>query len=251
MNQKNVNNRAIVIQIACVLATVLINTFLIVNLSVAIFSFFILMVVFIIFSKTTQRSFLKFQKILPTSKIRSLSMGLVEIEGKVNAITPVYSKLGDKKCIAYEYTLSRRKMDQNNTKTYEIIDKKSEMNDFTITDDTGTVEVSAADLDCVWLSEYGSYNQGDLYYKQTILFAEEEVLLIGKAVSDNNKIRIEKDEINDVFNLTRSKSINFWNTYKPLLTSLYLFGGLSVLMWGFVSFVSISISDSAVHFLIN
>ncbi|MGS0528332.1 hypothetical protein ACU8V7_27105 [Zobellia nedashkovskayae] len=46
------------------------------------------------------------------------------------------------------------------------------------------------------------------------------VLLIGKAVNKNQKVRIEKDKVKDIFVLSLTEKVYRYNLYRPLRKSL-------------------------------
>ncbi|NQZ31416.1 MAG: hypothetical protein HRU06_09065 [Oceanospirillaceae bacterium] len=203
------------------------------------------------FKASTKKNFLKFQAVLPTSKIRSMAMGLVEVQGKIKCQKLIRSKIGNIQCVAYHYTVRREERDSEGRSSYKLIDEESKMADFSIADDTGSVDVYTQDLDCVWLPEKGSYSSGSLHYKQTILLPADEVLLIGQAANVNGKVVIKKDDINNVFNLTHASSVDKWNTFKPLLNSLYVFGAISCVIIIVILKADVSIDNGVVFYSFN
>lgn len=207
----------------------------------------VIIIILAVLKGTTKKNFLKLQAVLPTSKIRSLAMGMVEIQGKTSCSQLISAKIGNLQCIAYHYTVRRETRDSEGKSSFRLIEEEQKIAPFSIEDDTGSVEISIQDLDFVWLPEKGSYQSGNLHYQQTILMPADEVLLIGRATSTNNKLVIEKDQLNNVFNLTHASSVDKWNSYKPLLNSLYVFGALSCL--GIIVIIKGDVSiDSGVVF---
>jgi len=79
----------------------------------------------------------------------------------------------------------------------------------------------------------------------------EEVLLIGNVSSKDGKLMMEKDQHHNVFNLTYAASISKWNTYKPLLNSLYIFAGGCCLLAIVIIKADISIVDGTVFYNFN
>lgn len=47
----------------------------------------VIIIILAVLKGTTKKNFLKLQAVLPTSKIRSLAMGMVEIQGKLAAVS--------------------------------------------------------------------------------------------------------------------------------------------------------------------
>lgn len=245
MNKRSKNTRLFYI----VVTVLFLALFLFSSISL-IFLVFLGAFVISLFELTTKRQFLKLQTILPTSKIRSLAMGLVEISGSTSCNELIQPRIGDKKCIAYHYQVHKKVKDADGHYSSQLIEEDKKIAPFSIKDKTGSVDVSTKHLDFLWLPEEGSYSIGNLYYTQTILMPDVQVLLIGKAVNLNGKIMIEKDNINGVFNLTRVSSINKWTYYKPLLNSLYLFLGLICLVTIFIVMADVNVHGNLViyHF---
>ncbi|TYK65425.1 hypothetical protein [Colwellia echini] len=216
------------------------------------FAFFFIFIVGIIvvniFKPSTKSNFLKLQAVLPTSSIRSLAVGLAEIQGKTKCADLIPTKIGNGKCIAYLYTVKRETKDSDGKSSFEVIDNESKTSPFFIADDTGKIEINTDGLDFVWLPEKGSYQSGNMHYTQRVLMPNEEVLLIGNVSSKNGKLTMEKDEHNNVFNLTLASSVSQWNTYKPLLNSLYVFGALCCLVAIVVIKSDVSIEDGVVFY---
>lgn len=76
---------------------------------------FLFFVIFIINAMLTSRlsRFLKLQAMLPNSKIRSLAMGLVELQGKVIARERLNAPLSRRPCIGYYYCVHRESRDKD------------------------------------------------------------------------------------------------------------------------------------------
>lgn len=197
---------------------------------------------------TTKDNFLQFQDALPTTKVRSLMMGLVEVNGYVKPMKVIHSKLGSHKCIAYSYSLYRQYIDSEGVCKSELVEQKTEINDFCVHDDTGAVKVLAKDLDLTLLTELGSYQDGDLYYRQKVLLENEQVLLVGKACRVNGQILIEKDEINDLFSLVPVESLNKWKLFKPLLQKFLIYLVISAVFVAAILLTNVELSAQAIHF---
>jgi hypothetical protein len=219
------------------------------------FAFFFIFIVGIIlinvFKPSTKSNFLKLQAVLPTSTIRSLAVGLSEIQGKTKSAKLIKAKIGNYQCIAYEYSVSRETKDRDGKSTFKVIETETKISPFFIEDDTGKVDISSDELNFVWLPEKGSHKSGNLHYKQQVLMPGDEVLLVGNVCSQNGKLIMEKDKHNNVFNLTHASSISKWNTFKPLLNSLYIFGGLCCLLAIVIVLSDVSIENGVVFYNFN
>ena len=85
---------------------------------------FVIIFAYIIIEKILPNStnqFLKLQATLPTSRIRSVAMGLAEIEGKLKMIEPIISPMKKKECIGYVYHIDKVHKDKDGDKSYSNI----------------------------------------------------------------------------------------------------------------------------------
>ncbi|MBI3052214.1 hypothetical protein HYY74_07225 [Candidatus Woesearchaeota archaeon] len=77
----------------------------------------------------------------PTSKIRSIAMGMVEINGK--AVPPqgkvLTGLLSGDKCVYYRYAVEERKTDSKGRQYWTAIDRGEKRAHFYVKDETGTV----------------------------------------------------------------------------------------------------------------
>lgn len=171
-----------------------------------------------------RKRFLKYQTLLPTSKIGSLAMGLVEIEGHLLMTTPLTSPIKDKECIGYRYTIESISVDKYQHKTYEIIKDETICNSFFVKDDTGEIEVNPKSLEFIWVPKDEQLTKNRKRYTQYVLYPNTKMLLIGKATySKKNKTVLEYESIKNVFAISPSNKISDYNTYKPLLNSFIIF----------------------------
>lgn len=92
----------------------------------------------------------------PTSKIRSMAMGIVEIAGKVSGIDTIKAPFSNEECVCYKYIVKRytrhTRSTKNGTQTYytwDVVQRGDRRANFLANDDTGSVEVDAkgADID--------------------------------------------------------------------------------------------------------
>ncbi len=178
---------------------------------------------------------LAYQRILPTSKIRSLAMGLVELEGRIELIEPLVAPIGKKTCAGYRYTTERIGRDKNGKTTYTTIHDETFCNDFYLQDDTGKIKVLGEKLELVLMNYDEQYSDGDRRYTQYVLLPEAKMLVVGGAVpGENNVPQIAQEPIKKVFAIVPSESVATYNSLRPLRTSalsfLVLFGFFIALM---------------------
>lgn len=179
-----------------------------------------------IVKKKSSSTFFKLQSILPTSKIRSIAMGLVELEGSAKMITPIISRIGKKECIAYTYKIERIERDKDGRNSYFTISHETVCNPFLLEDETGSVEVTGENIELINLEKSDAYNSSGKRYTQSLFLNNTNIILIGKANTKNQKIRIEKEAIKDIFALAPTLKVNFWNKYQPLRQSLKIYASL-------------------------
>ena len=178
---------------------------------------FVLMFVYQIVKRTPEKRFLRFQKILATSKIRSLAIGLVEIEGKITAGEKLISRLGKKECygyIYYEYNVSTNK---EGKKSYHQTLYEKKINNFTMTDDSGSIQVLAADKPLVHLGiePHQDLEYNNKRFKEYILETDATYLLIGSAETINDKVVITHSAPHYLLGLSPQDYVVRWNKARP------------------------------------
>ncbi|MEQ4922508.1 hypothetical protein [Proteus hauseri] len=183
---------------------------------------FVLMFVYQFVKRTPEKRFLRFQKILATSKIRSLAIGLVEIEGKITAGKILTSRLGKKECYGYfyyEYNISK---DKEGKKSYHQTHCEKKINNFTMTDDTGSIQVLAADTPFVHLGiePHQDLEYNNKRFKEYILESKTTYLLIGHAEAINDEVVITRKEPHYLLGLSPQDYVVRWNNARPLRRNL-------------------------------
>ncbi|MDR1896031.1 MAG: DUF1129 domain-containing protein [Prevotellaceae bacterium] len=221
----------------------------------AFFSFgsymFIFVFAFIIISgilpNPTNR-FLQLQSVLPTSSIRSMAMGLVEVKGKIRKIEFLSAPIDSRQCIGYRYTVENMDKDKDGDTRYTTIKDVTVCNNFYIADDTGEVEVKGENLEFLWVKMSDRYSSGGKRHTQYLIQEEDEMLLIGKASVENRKTVIEKEDIRKIFMIAPAGSVNKWNKYKPLLKSLIVMTIVISVIAMFILLADVSLEGDTVHF---
>jgi len=201
---------------------------------------------FIRFNK--KNTYINLQANLPTSKIRSMAMGQVEVKGKLLMTNPMLSKIGNKDCIGYRYVIQDVETDSDGKVSYTTISDEIQCNDFAIEDDTGKVTVKAKDIDFKWLKEDHSHYVYDKQHTQYLLQEGDEVLIIAHAKSSANETYLHKATDDSVFTLAPFSSVSLWNKSKPLLNSLLFFGALFFIVVAFILFLEVELTESHILF---
>ncbi|HGN2346717.1 TPA: hypothetical protein ACKR1W_001108 [Proteus mirabilis] len=185
---------------------------------------FVLMFVYQIAKRTPEKRFLRFQKILATSKIRSLAIGLVEIKGKITAGKILNSRLGKKECYGYfyyEYDISR---DKEGKKSYHQTFCEKKISNFTMTDDTGSIEVIVEDKPFVRLGikPHQDLESNNKRFKEYILSPDTTYLLIGSAQAINDQVVITRSAPHYLLGLSPQEYVVHWNKARPLRRNLII-----------------------------
>ncbi|OWW24519.1 hypothetical protein B4Q04_14475 [Zobellia sp. OII3] len=165
-------------------------------------------------------TFYDLQTLLPSSKIRSMAMGLVEVSGKTVMLKPLISKIKKVPCIGYIYKIDVIRTDKKGRIRYDNILTETQCNTFQITDDTGTVTIKGGDISLLDLPESEhSYESKGRRYQQFLLKEGMDVLLIGKATNKGGQVFIEKDTTKNVFAIAPLDYVYQYNQSTPLYHS--------------------------------
>lgn len=167
--------------------------------------------------------FLKLQATLPTSKIRSMAMGLVEVEGKAMMAEPLATRIKARDCIGYIYTIENITKNNQGKYTYTTVSEETVCNPFYIEDDTGKVCVDPTGIELVWIPLTDQYTNNRKRYSQYVLNTGDHILLIGKATSRDQVLTIERDSSKGTFALAPASTLKVWNTHKPLRNAFVAF----------------------------
>ncbi|WP_300673248.1 hypothetical protein [Soonwooa sp.] len=166
---------------------------------------------------TNNKRFLKAQANLPTSKVRSVAMGLAELQGKCQTLTTAKSPIMAKDCIGFRYTIEDEDTDKDGHTTYTTKLDKTVCEDFMLMDDTGSILVKGANISFVWLEQDTQYYDNSQRFTQYLLKANQEVLLVGNVSLENNKPVVAYDSYNKTFGLSDVNQLELYNNSVPLL----------------------------------
>lgn len=172
-----------------------------------------------IFFPSSKSKFFKLQAVLPTSKINSIAMGMVEVEGELEEIEPIISPYFNKPCIGYYYTIEEESPADDDGRThYKTVFTELKTGIFKIKDETGAVTVNGEGLE-FFFNRIDNQKGGKTRYSETYLKNNDYMFLIGYASSDNGNGIIKKENPKGIFGIALPKSISFRNKYRPLLLS--------------------------------
>jgi ABC-type multidrug transport system fused ATPase/permease subunit len=214
------------------------------------FIVFIAIIFFSILAPSQKSAFLRLQANLPTSKIRSMAMGLIELRGKVLMGEPMQAPIEEKNCIGYRYTIEDISRDDDGDDHYSMIEDKTFCNRFTIDDGTGHVEVNADGISFVWVALDSAYRSNNKRYSQYLLLDGDDIFLVGNASLEKNTPVIELDPLQNILCLSPAGSVERWNTYKPLLNAFIVCNAFIALCIAAALITPISIKSNQVilHF---
>ncbi len=129
----------------------------------------------------------------PTSKVRSIAMGLVEVMGRVTANETLTSPYSKKKCVYYSYTLEELR----ETKTFDsakkrwvkrrdwvMIRSETESRRFFIEDETGRVLVEPKGVE---VPDVTCSTQGRFRHTERLILPDSVVYLLGTASENPDK----------------------------------------------------------------
>lgn len=171
-----------------------------------------------IFFPSSKSQFLKAQAVLPSSKANGIAMGMVEIIGDLEEITPIISPYFSKKCIGYFYRIEKEsKPDKDGHTTYHTIHFEQEIGDFNMLDETGFVKVLGKDLE-FYNKSADRMEGGSTRHSEGYLLQDDYMMLLGYADSNEGVTEIRKQNKN-VFIIAKPSEINNYNKNKPLLNS--------------------------------
>lgn len=186
--------------------------------------FIILPFIYSVFSKNNKKLFYKFQRILPTANIRSVSMGLSEIKGNIKPISFVNSRIKQKECIGYLYTIENITKNDEGKNSYSVVFSETICEPFFIEDKTGKIEIEPFEIEFIDFEIDEQYQSSKKRYTQYLLKENMSVLLVGKAsINNNNEPIFEKEKIKNIFGIAPIESVKKHNDLRPLLQSASYF----------------------------
>lgn len=187
-----------------------------------IYSIFIIFFIIILGSilPSNKNRFFFYQRNLPTSKIKSVAIGLAEICGKAKAIEPVFSSYSSTKCVGYIYTVDKitesTDDDGKTSKSYHEIKRQIGFNKFLLEDDSGSIEVVPDKMEWISFWPTTEIETGNQRYREYILDEKTEILMIGQAFYEDSKTIFRYDETKKLFGMAPLQWVNFANKWRPL-----------------------------------
>ncbi|WP_461533166.1 hypothetical protein [Sinomicrobium sp.] len=195
-----------------------------VNPGLFVLSIFLILPILSLILPSKRNRFFKYQQLLPTSKIRSVAMGLAELRGELIAGDALLSSpIKSKRCIGFQYSIEKVSTDKDGKKSYRTIFNETKCNPFRLKDATGTISVNPENMDLYQLDIDERYQSGGKRYTQRLLMPKDQVLIVGKIGLQNNIPVLQYEPIKKVFGIAPYHYITTYNTFKPLLNRFLSF----------------------------
>lgn len=202
-----------------------------------------------IFNKSNKKIFYQLQRVLPTSNIRSVAMGLSEISGNVKTIDSNVSRIGSKKCIGFYYTVESISTDSDGDKSYSMEFSETVCNPFFLEDNSGKIKVMPSEIEFIDFNIDEQYQSALKRYTQYLLLENQEVLLIGKAgLGENNEPVFEKEQIKKVFGMAPVASVANYNEWRPIMQSAGYFIYFWVITIALLLITPINLKNNNIEF---
>lgn len=205
-------------------------------------------IAYIVFAPTDKRKFLKLERILPTSKIRSMAMGLVELDGRVKSrkITTPKMPLKQGKCIGYYYTVEDRYTHDGKI-SYKKVHSEMVISPFVLKGKTGEVHVDADSLKMVGFPLQQEVIKNGQRYRQYVLFSHQKIKLIGHAKREGSRVIVTKDTHQNIFSITPVQALNEHYELQPLMRSLLYHSVFVVIMIAVILMLDIQFVDGDIQ----
>lgn len=208
---------------------------------------FIILPLFVLKNPGGDRRFIRLQAILPTSPIRSVAMGLAEVEGNVVLRESLSAPIGDTECVAYQYEIEKIEHGRKGKTSYTTVHSEHKCNVFSIQDETGVSDVTPEKLNLLCLPINRQYEKGGKRYTQRLLLPDDQVLLIGMADTQGGQTVFRYEEVKKVYALMPSRALNKYNRAKPLINNLILYTSVFGIIASLILLLHIEYNGGKLH----
>jgi len=173
-----------------------------------------------------------FERKLPTSKIGALTVGLVEVHGRIRAEKTCKSPHFNNTCIGYSYFIeTETRWNDGDTSYFETF-RENKILPFEIYDETGSVCVDVNDLNVIRLRTSHDYERGgDIRHGVSLLVPGDEFFLFARAEARGGRLVLCADQQHDIFNMIPHREVVSDRALAPFyrLVSGYLFIMISMI----------------------
>jgi E3 ubiquitin ligase len=160
---------------------------------------------------------------IPTSKVRSLALGLVELVGQAENPSPIISPLTKTPCVYYRYTIERYQSSGRSSRWVTIAKGSSSGVVFWLKDDTGKILIlpksAELEISCDYeftsgwgkpvsesltatlrgygISTKGVFGSHRLRFKEWLIRQGDQVYILGTAKKTERKVSDYQSDLND------------------------------------------------------
>lgn len=174
--------------------------------------FFLVLVGVIVNAFLWKGNLFSLQRHLPTSKIRSVAMGLAEIEGKIKIDQAIESRINKRRCAGYYYEIQKISSDEDGKKSYTTISVDYVFNPFYLQDETGRIKIIPEKLLLLHFEETTQYLGGGKRAVEYILEEDgKNYMMIGKVAYEGNETVFRYDENRKILSITPSAEVRQFN----------------------------------------
>jgi hypothetical protein len=171
---------------------------------------------------------------------------LVQLRGTAHKLKSLNAPMGKIKCIGYRYTISDIRTDDDGREVYHNIKDETICSDFKLQGNTGTVEVKTEGIVFIDLPLNRRERINDTLYSQYLLQAGDEVLLIGKANTQNGKTIIEKDEARNMLAVSPCAAVEKSQKYRPLTSQAWIMLSIAAMLIALILITPIRVEEGKV-----
>lgn len=213
---------------------------------VGVIIFFIVVAVLANYKKGA--NILKLQKSLPTSKIRSVAMGLAEVKGKIIIDEPLQSKIKKKRCAGYYYLIQDISRDKDGDESLTTIHTEWLYNPFYLEDETGRIKVLPDKLNVMKFSE-DSYRSNGKKYTEYVIEEDtnKEYLMIGKVDNINGEPVLTYDEHKKILSITPVNAIEKYNEMSFYFNKVRPYFVMFLLWAAFILSSKVSVTSNGIR----
>lgn len=134
---------------------------------------------------------------VPTSTIRAIPIGEVEIKGKSKAKYPLKTPLSSLPCVFFKYIEEEFRKVGKTYKWVKILETQSDY-PFYIYDDTGTIIVNPAGAELTLVNKFIK-NEGKIRKTEFYILENEKIYILGTAIKLPSRYEVEREIVEKKF----------------------------------------------------
>jgi len=178
----------------------------------------VVVVVLLMIKSWTRSRQARFERKLPTSKIGALTVGIVEVMGRIREIETCKSPHFNNTCIGYSYTIEEKHTWNDGKTSYFEKYRENKILPFEIYDDTGSVQVDVSGLIVEQLRTSSDLDlRRGLCHKVSLLVPGHEFFIIARAEAREGQLVLCQDEQNSIFSMKPHREVIAERAIAPLI----------------------------------